>query len=61
MTHIDHPLRHWDRTCPACQKECPYPITMDDGSAEDCIAEGHCGCVLGLHAPDAARDRQEGK
>lgn len=19
MEHTDHPLRHWDRTCPACQ------------------------------------------
>jgi hypothetical protein len=19
IAHTDHPLRHWDRTCPACQ------------------------------------------
>lgn len=21
VTHIDHPARHWDRTCPACRAE----------------------------------------
>jgi hypothetical protein len=20
-THTDHPMRHWDRTCPACQEK----------------------------------------
>lgn len=21
MTHTDHPIRHWDRSCPACQED----------------------------------------
>lgn len=24
--HTDHPLRHWDRTCPACQAEDTVPL-----------------------------------
>ena len=32
--HTDHPLRHWDRTCPACiaegQSEKPQPSGVDD-------------------------------
>ena len=28
--HTDHPLRHWDRTCPACQEEVkPVPAGLD--------------------------------
>lgn len=23
---------------------CPYPIDNDDGTEEDCIRNGHCGC-----------------
>jgi hypothetical protein len=26
FAHTGHPLRHWDRTCPACQQE-PQPMT----------------------------------
>ena len=28
--HTDHPMRHWDRTCPACQEEVkPVPAFID--------------------------------
>ena len=32
-----------------CQTEplCPYPINGDDGTAGECVANGHCGCALG--------------
>lgn len=26
---------------------CPFPINHDDGTAEMCIRNGHCGCVKG--------------
>lgn len=26
QNHTDHPLRHWDRTCPACLSEEPEPV-----------------------------------
>jgi hypothetical protein len=28
--HTDHPLRHWDRTCPACQQEGTAPAPLPE-------------------------------
>ena len=27
--HIDHPMRHWDRTCPACVYESEHESDKD--------------------------------
>jgi len=34
-THTDHPLRHWDRTCPACNGELPEPPSGFNGGMVD--------------------------
>ncbi len=41
------PACYWDeeRQCIVVPKgACPYPIAPDDGTVEDCIASGNCGC-----------------
>ncbi len=55
-SHTDHPLRHWDRTCPACNKEAmpqdspPTPsaptVHVDYSIALARAIEHHCRGVL---------------
>ena len=30
QTHTDHPMRHWDRTCPTCLTEQQEPVVLSD-------------------------------
>jgi hypothetical protein len=41
QTHTDHPMRHWDRTCPACveQAEKQEPVAWMTNSEQDVTAE----------------------
>ena len=59
-THTDHPLRHWDRTCPACVAEGqPTPEEVltpvadawirRDGAIWEISAREVCQEQLGLH------------
>jgi hypothetical protein len=38
QTHTDHPMRHWDRTCPAClaeaEKQEPDVTLINEGNTE---------------------------
>jgi hypothetical protein len=52
--HTDHPLRHWDRTCPACQQE----TAPADGLPEPPRIEGVAGVLFVTAADyDALRAR----
>ena len=41
QTHTDHPMRHWDRTCPACvaEAEKQEPVAWMTNSEQDVTAE----------------------
>lgn len=40
--HSDHPLRHWDRTCPACLAEGEPECAECGGTAEIHDEDGRC-------------------
>jgi hypothetical protein len=41
QTHTDHPMRHWDRTCPACvaEAEKQEPVAWMTNSEQDVTVE----------------------
>jgi hypothetical protein len=49
QAHTDHPMRHWDRTCPACVAE-QEPVAWDG----DCVL-GHCGSPDGCDRSGCCR------
>lgn len=40
-------------------EKCPYAWPGDDGTAADCVVNGHCGCIHGTTPNDQLQPRAE--
>jgi hypothetical protein len=60
QAHTDHPLRHWDRTCPACVAEVKKEgdwVSLTDKEIQTIIDSGHGAFMVIKIAESKLRER----